>query len=540
MARRLWAWLTALMLLPGLTLAEAAPDTSARRPTRNITARVTLSDEGIAISGVGARAQGSTLTITADGVFELTGSLSAGQVVVDAPDMAKVELVLSGVDITAGQNAAIYCKNADKLIITLTEGTENVLTDAAGFVYADEAKREPDAALFSKCDVNIGGTGWLTVNAGFRHGVATSDDLEIEGGGFRVNAAMDAFRGKDSVTVKDGVFRITAGGDGFQASCTDNPDKGWMILGGGDYTIHANSDGIQAETDLTITGGVYAIVTDGRPAGESDSQKGLKAGKLLTVTGGMFDLDTRDDSIHTNGDLTVTGGVMTLLSYDDALHADGTVTLNGGVINVPDCYEGIEGSSVVIADGDISISAINDGVTVTGIGAQLDMTGGVVSILSGDNGVDLADGGLFIQRGGTLTAASSGKTAMTAPVGFLGEYRMLGGAFIGLGNSEDAQLPTGESTAAALLYFCKDPIAAGTTVRLLHGDEELYVCTADAQARYVIFAGSALQQGESYTLAMDEGRSVQLTLAEPVTVAAEDGVPTLRPREGQYGWYECP
>ena len=44
---------------------------------------------------------GSTVTITAEGVYILSGTLYDGQIQINAPDSAQVQLVLNGVDITS-------------------------------------------------------------------------------------------------------------------------------------------------------------------------------------------------------------------------------------------------------------------------------------------------------------------------------------------------------------------------------------------------------------------------------------------------------
>ena len=58
----------------------------------------TLSGEFI-VSGGGASVSGATATITQEGTYILTGSL-AGQLVVSAPEDAKVQLVLKGASIS--------------------------------------------------------------------------------------------------------------------------------------------------------------------------------------------------------------------------------------------------------------------------------------------------------------------------------------------------------------------------------------------------------------------------------------------------------
>lgn len=90
----------------------AAPDLSEQRPTRPVTTTVTLADNNIQVEGNGASANGNTLTITADGVYEITGTLADGQIVINAPDKAEVEIVLSGINVSNSKNSAIYCKTA--------------------------------------------------------------------------------------------------------------------------------------------------------------------------------------------------------------------------------------------------------------------------------------------------------------------------------------------------------------------------------------------------------------------------------------------
>ena len=71
-----------------ITPPPAAPNASANRPTRPITTTITLADNNIVVNGNGAFASGNTLTISADGVYEISGTLTDGQIIVDAPDAA--------------------------------------------------------------------------------------------------------------------------------------------------------------------------------------------------------------------------------------------------------------------------------------------------------------------------------------------------------------------------------------------------------------------------------------------------------------------
>lgn len=75
---------------------------------------------------------GGTVTITSEGIYLLSGALTDGQIIVNAGDTDKVQLVLAGAEITSATSAAIYALEADKVFVTFAEGTENTLTNGGG------------------------------------------------------------------------------------------------------------------------------------------------------------------------------------------------------------------------------------------------------------------------------------------------------------------------------------------------------------------------------------------------------------------------
>ena len=78
---------------------------------------VKLADGGSSATSASVKISGSTVTISAAGTYIISGSLSDGQIKVDAGDQDKIQLVLNGVDITSKSSAAIYVKSADKVYI---------------------------------------------------------------------------------------------------------------------------------------------------------------------------------------------------------------------------------------------------------------------------------------------------------------------------------------------------------------------------------------------------------------------------------------
>lgn len=112
----------------------------------------------------------------------LSGTLNDGQIIIDVQDDSSVHLVLNGATLTNSSSAPVYIKEAGKVIMTLEDGTVNTVTDAAKYVYPDAATDEPGAAIFSKADLTINGTGMLKVTGNYNDGITSKDDLKIVSG----------------------------------------------------------------------------------------------------------------------------------------------------------------------------------------------------------------------------------------------------------------------------------------------------------------------------------------------------------------------
>ena len=193
---------------------------------------IELQEDTIAFEGSGATVENSVVTITAAGRYRISGTLNDGQVIVDTEEEDTVFLLFNGIEIHSSTSTPIYVRNAEKVVITLVEGTENVVTDGDSYVFAEEDD-EPNAAIFSNDDLTINGSGSLTVNANYRHGIASDDDLKIVSGIITVNAVRDGIKGRDSISVRDGTIMVQAGADALQADNDEDADKGYILIEGG-------------------------------------------------------------------------------------------------------------------------------------------------------------------------------------------------------------------------------------------------------------------------------------------------------------------
>lgn len=503
----------------GIALSAVSSDDIDSSWDESTATKINFSGNDIVIDGTGANANGSILTITAGGTYVLDGNLTDGQVVIDANENDTVRLVLNGVEIACAAGAPIYAASAGKLVIILADGTQNTVTDGGeNFAYANAADEEPDAAIFSKCDLTINGMGSLTVQAGFNNGIGTKDDLIIVSGIYRIQAANHGMRGRDSLTVLDGNFEITAGNDAMQSNNDEDAEKGWISLEGGVYNLTAQNDGIQAETVLAISGGEYAIATGGGVSGtssESDSYKGLKATTDMRITGGTFVIDSLDDCVHANGNILISGGDFTLASSgeeSDGIHADAELSVSGGNIRVTQSYEGLEAATVTISAGTVNLVASDDAINASGgddstadgeaAGQNppgfssglnsINITGGDIVLAAGGDGID-SNGDINISGGTTIALINS--SADNGAVDCDGTFTVTGGTII-YGGTGVGQTPGGNSTQSYV--YASGEISANTEISVRKDGETLISFMPAIDCQYLAFSLPDITSGESY------------------------------------------
>ena len=228
---------------------------------------------------------GTTATITSAGTYEISGTLDDGQLIVETS--GNVILILNDANIHCSTSSPIYIKEAGKVTITLADGSSNSISDSAEYVLAD-AVTEPDAALYSKSDMTINGSGTLTVTANYNDGITSKDTLLIESGTIHVSAVNHGIKGKDYLIVDGGVISVNAGGDGIKATNDTEVDLGYLTINGGELTIVAADEGISAIDDITITDGTISIET---------ANNGVKTDATIIVTGGSVNIQTGDDGL---------------------------------------------------------------------------------------------------------------------------------------------------------------------------------------------------------------------------------------------------
>lgn len=261
------AQLTASSSYPVISVEYKAKDTSYDYDESECYV-ISMSGQSAQCTG-GAQAVEGGVSITSAGDYIVTGELE-GCITIAAGANDDVRLILAGASVSAQDGPAINCQSADKLVITLAQGTHNSLSD--GTTYSEQVDEEPNAALYSRADLSINGEGELSVTGNYKAGILSKDDLKITGGTLTVMAAGDALRGRDGVAITGGTLSLSAGDDGIQSNYEGDVSKGWVVIEDGDIVINATGDGISAESVAQLTGGSVTIVSGGGAAAVSSAE----------------------------------------------------------------------------------------------------------------------------------------------------------------------------------------------------------------------------------------------------------------------------
>lgn len=444
--------------------------------------KITLSGKTATCDSSNVHIEDGVVTIKAAGVYVLSGTLTDGTVVVDAGDDDKVQLVFDGVSITAADYAAIYAKNADKVFVTLTEGTENTLTVSGDYVQTDD--NNVDAVIFAKCDLTLGGSGSLTVKDTTGHGIVSKDDLVVTGGTYTIDSQDHCLNGKDSVRIADGTFTLTCDEDGIHAGNDDQQDS-YIYIEGGDIDISVGDDAMHAEGLLIITGGDIDI---------SKSYEGIEGYKIL-VTGGDIDVVANDDGFNAARPDSNGQSDGTQSTEDDQRQTDSFKRrTNDTETNRPELPE----------KGDRPGDSGTPGGPGMGAGMDADydayilITGGTININADGDGID-SNGYLGIAGGNVyvLGPSNNGNGALD-----YGIYATVtGGEMVAVGGSGMEQGFGDESTQCSALVNFDEWIDVGETITLTDSNgNKLLTYKADKKFDSVLISTSDMKQGETYTL----------------------------------------
>jgi len=534
-------------------------------------AKITLKGDYIDTSSNNVKTDGSDVTILGGGVYVLSGTLNDGTVIVDSEDGAEVRLILNGVNITCSDFSAIDIRQSAKTVISLVEGTENILTDAS--VYNEEklADGETSAAICSKDDLVINGNGILVVNANSADGIKVNDTLKIIGGNINITAVDDGINANDYIAAFNASITVESGGDAIKCEHTED-DKGFIAFEETILSVTSAGDGVYASSALYMNESKADIVSGGSSENaikkqggfggfgrnnssvvdDAPSTKAIKAGTNIVINGGVFNLDSAEDAIHSDKDITIKKGVFEILSGDDAVHAELNLVLEPETMNIAKCYEGLEGAYITINGGDIRIISNDDGINASGENSNGGMMmppgsfGGEEKTAEEDIWLTVNDGHIYIETSGD-GFDSNGSAVING--GFLEIYGpensgngsidvgdggyvliMNGGSLLAAGSSGMAEHPTENSPQQSLTFYLEENYEAGSTIKISDSaGNEIVSGTSNKRFNWICISTSSLIDGETYTLFINE--------AETATITANGGFASTGTRSGGFGGF---
>ena len=411
---------------------------------------ITLSGSSAETSAAsGVTISGSTITITAEGVYIVSGTLNDGQIIVDADDTVKVQIVLKDASVTSSDSAALYVKSADKVFVTLAEGTENTLANGGSFTA--DGDTNIDGAVFAKDDIVFNGSGSLIIDSPAGHGIAGNDDVKFAGGTYTINAAEHGVKANDSVRLAESDITIVSGADKDGIHVSDDADEeegtasdSFFYMADGSLTVSSGDDGIHADASVIIEGGTIVV---------SESYEGIEG---LSIS--------------------ISGGSTTVIATDDGLNAAGGNASSGSQIFGTNDWGG----------------GFNDG----GTDGSIEISGGSVHITAGGDGID-SNGSVTISGGYTVVEGPS--QGDTSVLDYNGTASITGGTFIGTGGAGMGENFT--DAEQGLITVNVGSQSAGSTVTLSDaGGSVIAEITPELDYAAVYISAESMAQGETYTL----------------------------------------
>ena len=325
--------------------------------------------------------------------YYVTGSTSNGSLTIVGDK--KYEVILSGVDITNPDSAALNLLSKKRAFVMLDDGTTNKLTDGS------TSMSDHKGALYCKGKLLFNGNGALEVYGNYNNGIHSADYIIFNTGNniYAKSTANHGIKANDGVFINGGILNVEVSA--------------------------AAAKGINSESDITVNGGRTTVITTGNGTWDTEDleAKGaacIKCDSIFTINGGELWLKSTgsggkginaDMDGYFNGGNTyiITTGSQYKSNNDTAspkgIKIDGDIDISDGRIWVRTDGtngEGIESKSTLnISGGEVACYAYDDAINSK---SHMTISGGYVFALGTNNdGID-ANGNIYI-KGGTVPAA---------------------------------------------------------------------------------------------------------------------------------------
>ena len=440
------------------------------------------------------------------GKYVVSGTLSDGSIVVDAYDSSKVFIRLAGVSVYCSNDAAFRVNQADKVFLTLAEGTDN--TFESGSEYSESAISDnTGGTFFSHDDLTVNGNGSLTITAAYKHGIDCNDKLVIAGGNITINAPQDGIHANDGVNIINATLTINAADDGINGGES-------VLVAGGTINILGCYEGIEAVT-VEIRDGELSIecTDDGINAnGGSGGFGGMPGGMGGNFRGGM----------QSNPNTDFEPGAEPPEDFKQKWLGQGEFPQppeDGGAQSQPDVKMP---STNTAGESESGSDNENENAEETWI----HISGGNITILnsSGRDSDGLDSNGDIIITGGNILISltgSGGNNAIDYGSESGGVCEISGGSVIACASSSMAEGFSQTSAQGSILYMFDEEVQSGTPVTVSDSDGNI-ILSWEVPCSYsaVTISHPSMTVGNDYTIAVGES-SETITLDSISTTYGE-------------------
>ena len=359
--------------------------------------------------------------------YYVTGSTSNGSLTIVGDK--KYEVILSGVDITNPDSAALNLLSKKRAFVMLDDGTTNKLTDGS------TSMSDHKGALYCKGKLLFNGNGALEVYGNYNNGIHSADYIIFNTGNniYAKSTANHGIKANDGVFINGGILNVEVSA--------------------------AAAKGINSESDITVNGGRTTVITTGNGTWDTEDleAKGaacIKCDSIFTINGGELWLKSTgsggkginaDMDGYFNGGNTyiITTGSQYKSNNDTAspkgIKIDGDIDISDGRIWVRTSGtngEGIESKSTLnISGGEVASYAYDDAINSK---SHMTISGGYVFALGQHNdGID-ANGNCYI-KGGLVYASCSGSPEVAIDANTENGYKLYvqGGTVVAIGGLEN-------------------------------------------------------------------------------------------------------
>lgn len=487
---------------------------------------IELIDNSSIAHSSGVQISDNYIRISSPGIYRLKGSLTEGQVSVDCK--GNVALILDDVNVTNSSDAAISVTDAEHLLIYLPDGSQsNISSGKQREIISSNANKDIDyasgAAIYSKDNLSIAGSGKLSVSGYINNGIATTDHLIIISGDIDISAVNNGLKGNDLVSITGGNISILSGGDGIQSDRDLSISGGKLDITAGDTSTVSleESDNHRGPGFMDGNGKMpqqFQHFDGESPVDFTGSDAGFRRPSDNKLRNPMLD-NRKDDSqsnnasststkgIKSGGNLTITDGTITIKSADDGIHTDGTLIVSGGDINIIKSKEGMEGNQINIDSGNISITASDDGMNASGGNLPvLRISGGTIYVNANGDGLD-SNGDLVIEGGSTVVdgPSNNGNGALDSGSENGGTIVCNAGTILAIGASGMAETFNSNSAQYSFIKNFSEMFTKETQISIYDENEKIIFEHISAKSfNSVVFSSPDLIPGHTYTISVGD------------------------------------